>query len=89
MIKGNEMQIVIKHTKTIDEYKKLRDKLEKLSEKCSKNHIDHVSNWAHGKPKKVWLSTDTKENNSLDGVVICIDYEYGSWWHYNETGEWW
>lgn len=65
MIKGNEMQIVIKHTKTIDEYKKLRDKLEKLSEKCSKNHIDHVSNWAHGKPKKVWLSTDTKENRLL------------------------
>lgn len=42
MIKGNEMQIVIKHTKTIDEYKKLRDKLEKLSEKCSKNHIDQT-----------------------------------------------
>ncbi len=53
------------------------------------HHIDHVSNWAHGKPKKVWLSTDTKENNSLDGVVICIEYEDGSWWHYNETGEWW
>ena len=62
MIKGNEMQIVIKHTKTID-------KLEKLSEKCSENHIDHASSWTHGKPKKVWLSTDTKENNSLDGVV--------------------
>ena len=30
MIKGNEMQIVIKHTKTIDEYKKLRDIYEEM-----------------------------------------------------------
>ena len=37
--------------------------------------------WETKKPiKKVWIDKDG---------YLCIEYESGEWWHYNDKGEWW
>ena len=71
---------VIKGTKTIVEFKELREKMEHLTEVYFNNHKSAWENWENGEPVKVWWDS----NNNL-----CIEYENGKWWHYNEKGEWW
>ncbi len=44
------------------------------------NHKQFFENWQEGGVETIW--TDTEGN-------ICIQYESGKWWHYNEEGEWW
>lgn len=74
------MQTVIKGTKTIEEYKRVKATMEELAEKMSKAHQNACETWEHGEAKKVWF--DHSGN-------ICIEYADGEWWHYNEKGEWW
>lgn len=71
---------VIKETKTIAEFKELREKMEHLTEVYFNNHKSAWENWENGEPAKAWWDN----NNNL-----CIEYENGKWWHYNEKGEWW
>ena len=71
---------VIKGTKTIAEFKELREKMEHLTEVYFNNHKSAWENWENGEPVKAWWDN----NNNL-----CIEYENGKWWHYNEKGEWW
>ena len=71
---------VIKRTKTIAEFKELREKMEHLTEVYFNNHKSAWENWENGEPVKAWWDN----NNNL-----CIEYENGKWWHYNEKGEWW
>lgn len=46
----------------------------------SERHRQAFECWKEGSIEKIWI--DTSGN-------ICIQYESGSWWHYNEKGEWW
>ena len=71
---------VIKGTKTIAEFKELKEKMENLTEVYFNHHKSAWENWENGEPVKVWWDS----NNNL-----CIEYENGKWWHYNEKGEWW
>ena len=71
---------VIKGTKTIAEFKELREKMENLTEVYFNDHKSAWENWENGEPVKAWWDN----NNNL-----CIEYENGKWWHYNEKGEWW
>ena len=71
---------VIKETKTIAEFKELREKMENLTEVYFNDHKSAWENWENGEPVKAWWDN----NNNL-----CIEYENGKWWHYNEKGEWW
>lgn len=71
---------VIKGTKTIAEFKELREKMKNLTEVYFNHHKLAWENWENGEPVKVWWDN----NNNL-----CIEYENGKWWHYNEKGEWW
>lgn len=71
---------VIKGTKTIAEFKELREKMENLTEVYFNHHKSAWENWENGEPVKAWWDN----NNNL-----CIEYENGKWWHYNEKGEWW
>ncbi len=52
--------------------------------KCIKVHKQAAENWSDGKIVKVW-----KDKNN----ILCITYESGRWWHYQQTGsgsiEWW
>ena len=74
------MHIVVKGTKSIAEFKAVKETMEKLTDECVSRHKQAVENWAEGEPVKVWFDID---NN------LCIQYESGNWWHYNEHGEWW
>ena len=71
------MQTVIKGTKTIEEYKRVKATMEELAEKMSKAHQNACETWEHGEVKKVWF--DHSGN-------ICIEYADGDWWHYNDKG---
>ncbi len=73
------LNTVIKGTKTIAEYKELKEKMEHLTEKYYNNHKSVCENWENGEPTKVWWDKDG---------VLCIEYENGKWWHYNDRGEW-
>lgn len=76
---SNKWHTVIKGTKTIDEYKKKQMFMEQKATEFYNKHKEAVENWTEGEPVKVWFDMD--EN-------LCIEYESGNWWHYNERGEW-
>lgn len=74
------MKTVIKHTKTVEEYKRVKEFLENEARKCAEAHKKAVEQWEHGEIEKVWI--DAQKN-------LCIEYTDGCWWHYNNFGEWW
>lgn len=74
------MHTVIKGTKTIEEYKQLKKHMEQKAQEYCERHKAAFENWKEGSIKKVWIDGDGN---------ICIEYESGNWWHYNEEGEWW
>lgn len=74
------MNTVIKGTTTIEEYKRLKSMMIEKATNFYRNHKNAVENWEHGNIAKIWL----------DGTGnICIEYDSGKWWHYNDFGEWW
>ena len=73
------MHIVIKGTKTIEEFKKMQKVMEQKATECCNSHKEAVEDWKEGEISKVWI--DGNGN-------LCIEYESGNWWHYNEAGEW-
>lgn len=74
------MHTVIKGTKTIEEFKELKAYLEQRAAEHYSSHKKAFEKWREGDISKVWI--DNAGN-------ICIEYESGNWWHYNEVGEWW
>ena len=74
------MHTIIKGTKTVAEFKAVKEKMEKLTAKYYDRHKQAFENWSEGEPVNVWFDSD---NN------LCIEYESGNWWHYNENCEWW
>lgn len=74
------MHTVIKGTKSIAEYKELRAYMEKRAIECFQMHKQALEIWKEGEIEKVWI--DSQKN-------LCIEYESGNWWHYNDKGEWW
>lgn len=77
---SNKWHTVIKGTKTIDEYKKKQMFMEQKATEFYNKHKEAVENWTEGEPVKVWFGMDDN---------LCIEYESGKCWHYNEKGEWW
>lgn len=76
----NTLNIVVKGTESIEEYKELKEAMNKLAAECSNRHRHAIENWTEGEPVKVWFDVDGH---------LCIQYESGNWWHYSEKGEWW
>ena len=74
------MHTVIKGTKTISEFKEAQKGMEKLAISLSESHKKTLDKWTYGEIKKVWFDSDSN---------LCIEYESGNWWHYNNHGEWW
>lgn len=74
------LNTVIKGTKTIAEFKEVKERMESLTEKYYKAHKSACGDWTNGEPTKVWWDMDGN---------LCIEYENGKWWHYNEQVEWW
>ena len=83
-----ELQVVIKHTQTIEEYKQQREELRHLANKYFYEHmyqheLSRENEWQDGEPAKVWRDGDG---------YVCVEYESGEFWHYEETSEglrWW
>lgn len=73
------MHTVIKGTKTVEEYKKLKSLMEQRATDCFTKHKGACDNWQEGDISKIWI--DTQGN-------LCIEYESGKYWHYNDKGEW-
>lgn len=73
------MHVVIKGTKTVEEYVQVKVVMEMLTEKLFSMHKQACENWENGKPVKAWMDGD--EN-------FCILYENGKQWSYNKKGEW-
>lgn len=76
---SNKWNTVIKGTKTIDEYKKKMLFMNQKAAEFYNRHKEAVENWTEGEPVKVWFDMNDD---------LCIEYESGKWWHYNERGEW-
>lgn len=57
-----------------------KDAIRKKAEICMEEHKKIFENWNFGEIEKSWLDN---ENN------LCIKYQSGNWFHYNERGEWW
>lgn len=54
-----------------------RPKAEWENKEAHKKACEH---WNEGGLAKVWIDKDG---------YLCIEYESGEWWHYNDKGEWW
>lgn len=77
----NEIHIVVKNTKTIAEYNELKRFMKQKAQEYYEAHKKaYAVEWKEGSISKVWI--DEQKN-------LCIEYESGNWWHYNEQGEWW
>lgn len=74
------MHNVILGTKIVEEFKELKAYLEQRAKAYYVEHKKAFEHWNEGEIAKIWI--DSNEN-------ICIEYESGNWWHYNEKGEWW
>lgn len=59
--------------------------LKERADQYAKEHRAAFENWEHGEVADVWLH-EGKE------AIVCIRYEDGQYWHYEETPEglkWW
>jgi len=71
-----QIEVVVKGTKTIEEFKKVRASMEERAERYSKQHISACENWQEGLPVKCWRG---------QYGVLWIEYESGHCWQYKET----
>lgn len=78
-----ELTTVIKHTKSIAEYKAVRADMQSRADRYFHEHLHAYNEWTDGEPARVWYDIDGN---------LCIEYESGRWWHYKETADglqWW
>ena len=71
-----QIEVVVKGTKTIEEFKRVKASMEERARRYSKRHIASCENWQDGYPVKCWRG----ERGSL-----WIEYESGHTWQYAET----
>lgn len=53
------MDVVIKGTKTIEEFKRVKASMEERAERYSRRHIASCEHWQDGYPVKCWQYTET------------------------------
>lgn len=70
------MDVVIRGTKTIEEFKQVRENMLRRADRYSRKHIASCEHWQEGLPVKCWRG----ERGSL-----WIKYESGHAWQYAET----
>lgn len=71
-----QIEVVVKGTKTIEEFKRVREDMQKRAERYSRKHIASCENWQEGYPVKCWRGAFG---------VLWIEYESGHCWQYRET----
>jgi hypothetical protein len=71
-----QIEVVVKGTKTIEEFKRMRENMLKRAERYSKRHIASCEHWQEGLPVKCWRG---------EHGLLWIEYESGHAWQYAET----
>lgn len=71
------MDVVIRDTKTIAEFKAKKAAMEERATRYYEAHRAAFETWTDGEPVKALCS--------WDGSFI-VEYASGRWWHYRETG---
>lgn len=71
-----QIEAVVKGTKTIEEFKQVRENMLRRADRYSRKHIASCEHWQDGYPVKCWRG----ERGSL-----WIEYESGHAWQYVET----
>lgn len=59
--------------------------LKERADQYAREHKEAFEDWPHGEVADAWLHEGKKD-------IVCVQYEDGSWWHYEETPEglkWW
>jgi hypothetical protein len=74
------MHTIVKGTKTVAEFKEVQKRMEQLATQAFESHKKAFREWEEGEIEKVWFDSDSN---------LCVEYQSGNWWHYNEQGEWW
>lgn len=64
----------------IDEFKRLKAYMEQIAKEHYDEHKKAFENWNEGDIDRIWIDKDG---------YICIQYESGNWWHYDDNGAWW
>ena len=70
------MDVVIRDTKTIEEFKTRRTDMEQRATRYYETHRAACEDWRDGSPSRGMFS--------WDGSFIIED-ESGQWWHYRDT----
>ena len=70
------MDVVIKGTKTIEEFKQVKASMEERAERYSRRHIASCEHWQDSYPVKCWKGSFG---------ALWIEYESGKCWQYTET----
>lgn len=65
---------------TLAEFKEVQTETEQLVIQAFESHKKVFEEWKEGEIEKVWFDSDSN---------LCIEYQSGNWWHYNQQGEWW
>lgn len=73
---AEKMEAVVRGTKTIEEFKRVREDMLKRAERYSRKHIASCENWQEGLPVKCWKG---------EFGAMWIEYESGNCWQYRET----
>lgn len=71
-----QIDVVVKGTKTIEEFKKVQAEMRTRAERYSTKHINSCENWQEGLPVKCWRGAFG---------ALWIEYESGHCWQYKET----
>ncbi|XCP83596.1 hypothetical protein ABXS75_10925 [Roseburia hominis] len=66
--------------KKATEYQEASLKMKQLAARAHAVHQKAVEKWQHGEIQDVWFDQEGH---------LCIRYQDGMYWHYNERGEWW
>ena len=81
MHSGNAELCMMRGGGEVSKMKELKER----ADQYAKEHMKAFEEWKHGGVADAWLH----EGN---GNIVCVQYEDGSWWHYEETPEgleWW
>lgn len=71
------MNIIIKNTHSIEEYKVNKEKLRQQAEECNRFHKQYIKDWVYGNPISVW--------QAIDGKSLYITYSEGYTFCYEIT----
>ena len=71
------LNTVIKGTRTIEEYKMVRDAMEGLTKMYSEMHMQACDEWRDGAPVKTWYDSDGNYYGSLEDIEDAMVNENG------------